>query len=52
MINCETTMQVWGKLRSIYEGDKRVREAKLQVFLAKFEDLHMADDESVDEFFT
>ncbi|MCP6297273.1 retrotransposon gag domain-containing protein, partial [Klebsiella pneumoniae] len=50
VINCKTSKVVWDKLASLYEGDKKVREAKLQVYRMEFESLKMADDESVIEY--
>jgi hypothetical protein len=35
---------MWDKLHTIYEGDTKVKEAKLQSFIAKFKQLKMNGD--------
>jgi hypothetical protein len=37
IMHCESTKEMWDKLNTIYEGDEKVKEAKLQIFRAKFE---------------
>ena len=39
--------EVWDKLKSIYEGDDKVKKDKLQTFLAQFETLKMKEEEDV-----
>ena len=39
--------EVWDKLKSIYEGDDKVKKAKLQKFLTQFEMLKMKEEEYV-----
>ena len=38
---CKTAKNVWDKLENIYAGDSNVKEAKLQIYRAKFEQLRM-----------
>jgi hypothetical protein len=38
---------MWDKLKTIYKGDTEVKEAKLQIFRAKFEQLKMNEDEKI-----
>ena len=42
---------MWDKLKTIYEGDQKLREAKLQIFRAKFEQLKMNEDENIASYF-
>ena len=44
-------LEVWGKPENIYAGDSKVKEAKLQIFRAKFEQLKMREDEDIAEYF-
>jgi hypothetical protein len=36
-INFDSEKDIWDKLQNIYEGDAKVKGAKLQIFRAKFE---------------
>ena len=38
---CKTAKNAWDKLENIYAGDSNVKEAKLQIYRAKFEQLRM-----------
>jgi hypothetical protein len=42
---------VWDKLQNIYEGDAKVKGAKLQSFRAKLEQLKMKEDENIVAYF-
>jgi hypothetical protein len=42
---------MWDKLKTIYEGDEKVKEAKLHIFRAKFEQLKMNEDENIEAYF-
>jgi hypothetical protein len=37
--HCKSTKEIWDKLRNIYEGDSKVKEAKLQTYKGQFEQL-------------
>ena len=50
VLSCKTTKEVWGKLENIYAGDSNVKEAKLQIYRAKFEQLKMKEDENIDAY--
>jgi hypothetical protein len=43
--------EIWDKLKNIYEGDEKVKEAKLQIFREKFEQLKMNEDEDITTYF-
>jgi hypothetical protein len=42
---------MWDKLKTIYEGDHKVKEAKLYIFRAKFTQLKMNEDENITAYF-
>ncbi|XP_057815814.1 uncharacterized protein LOC131029369 [Cryptomeria japonica] len=50
-MDCKNAKAIWDKLSSIYEGDYKVKEAKLQIFRARFESLKMTEDEKIAYFF-
>lgn len=41
---------MWDKLVSIYQGDDKIKQAKLQTLRVKFESLKMNDDEKIAEY--
>ena len=51
VLSCKNAKQVWGKLENIYEGDSKVKEAKLQIFREKFEQLKMREYEDIAAYF-
>jgi hypothetical protein len=38
---------MWEKLQTIYEGDEKVKRAKLQVYKGQFESLKMNEEENI-----
>jgi hypothetical protein len=42
---------MWDKIKTIHEGDEKVKEAKLHIFRAKFEQLKMNEDENITSYF-
>ena len=45
--HCKSTNEIWDKLQNIYEGDSKVKEAKLQTYKGKFKKLKMKEDENI-----
>ena len=43
----DNAKDLWDKIQNIYEGDAKVKEAKLQIFRAKFEQYKMKEDEDI-----
>jgi hypothetical protein len=41
VMHCDSAKDLWDKLQNIYEGDSKVKGAKLQIFKAKSEQLKM-----------
>jgi hypothetical protein len=50
-MHLETTKEMWDKLISSYEGNKKVNDAKLQICRVHFEQLKMKEDETVGKYF-
>jgi hypothetical protein len=49
--HCDSTNYIWVKLKNIYKGYEKFKEAKLQIFRAKFEQLKMNEDENIVAYF-
>jgi hypothetical protein len=49
--HCKSAKEIWDKLRNIYEGDSKVKEAKLQTYRGQFEQLKMKEDEDITTYF-
>ena len=47
VICCNSTKEVWDKLKNIYEGDEKVKQVKLQLHRAKFENMKMKESEII-----
>ena len=45
--HCKYAKEISNKLRNIYEGDSKVKAAKLQTYRGQFEQLKMKEDESI-----
>ena len=50
-MNCNSAKEVWDKLISLYDGDSKVKKAKLQTHRRKFESLKMDDEEDIASYF-
>ncbi|VFQ61982.1 unnamed protein product [Cuscuta campestris] len=48
--NCTEAKKAWKILETTHEGDERVKTAKYQILMTKFENLRMEDKESITEF--
>jgi uncharacterized lipoprotein YehR (DUF1307 family) len=51
-MHCKTAEDLWDKIQNIYEGDTKVKGAKLQTLRAKFEQLNMKEDEDIASYFS
>jgi len=49
-MHCKSSKEIWEKLEVIYEGDNKVKEAKLQAYRAQFENLKMKEEENIVEY--
>ena len=52
VMDCKSAKEIWDRLQKVYEGDGRMKEAKLQVFKERYESLRMQKNETIQEFFT
>ena len=43
--------ETWDKLKNVYEGDGKVKGAKLQMYRWQFEHLTMKEDEDISSYF-
>jgi hypothetical protein len=51
VMHLETAKVMWDKLISSYEGNEKVKDAKLQTYRLKFEQLKMNEDETISKYF-
>jgi hypothetical protein len=51
VMHLETAKEMWDKLISSYEGNEKVKDAKLQTYRVQFEQLKMKEDETVGKYF-
>ncbi|KAH9328904.1 hypothetical protein KI387_001012, partial [Taxus chinensis] len=47
VMHCESTKEIWDKLKNIYEGDDKVKKTKLQTHRRQFKSLKMKDEEKI-----
>ena len=50
-MHLEFAKEMWDKLISSYEGNEKVKDAKLQTYRLQFEQLKMKEDETVGKYF-
>lgn len=50
IMGCKTAKEIWDKLKSIREGDDKIKEAKLQTHRAQFGRLKMNEDENIEAY--
>jgi hypothetical protein len=51
VIHCDYAKKIWDKLQNVYEGDAKVKVAKLQTYISQFEQLKMKEDENIATYF-
>jgi hypothetical protein len=51
VMHCDSTKVMWDKMISSYEGDEKVKDAKLQTHRLKFEQLKIDEDETISKYF-
>jgi hypothetical protein len=47
----KSAKEIWATLQNIYEGDSKVKVAKLQTYRGQFEQLKMNEDENITTYF-
>lgn len=51
VMHCTSTKEIWDKMKNVYEGDGKVKGAKLQTYRSKFEHLTMKEEEDIASYF-
>jgi hypothetical protein len=51
VMHLENAKETWDKLISSYEGNEKVKDAKLQNYRVQFEQINMKEDETVGKYF-
>ena len=51
VMHCKTAKEIWDKLKNIYEGDDKVKGAKLQTYRGQFENLKMKEEDNIAPYF-
>jgi hypothetical protein len=51
VMHCDSTKDIWEKLHNVYEGDTKVKVAKLQTYRGQFEQLKIKEDEDIASYF-
>jgi hypothetical protein len=51
VMHLDTSKGMWDKLINSYEGNEKVKDAKLQTYRLKFEQLKMNEDETISKYF-
>jgi hypothetical protein len=49
-MHCKSAKEIWEKLEVVYEGDRKVRESKLQTYRTQFENMKMEEEENIFEY--
>jgi hypothetical protein len=51
VMHLQTAKEMWDKLINSYEGNEKVKDAKLQTYRVQFEKLQMKEDETIGKYF-
>jgi hypothetical protein len=51
VMHSDFAKEIWDKLKNVYEGDAKVKGAKLQTYRGQFEHLRMKEDEDIATYF-
>ena len=51
VMNYASTKEMWDKLATIYQGDTKVQESKLQMYRSQSKSLKMGEEEDVADYF-
>jgi hypothetical protein len=51
VIHCKSTKYIWDKIQNIYEGDSKVKVAKIQTYRGHFQQLNMKEYENIASYF-
>jgi hypothetical protein len=48
---CDSTKEIWDKLKNFYEGDAKFKGAELHTYIGQFEHVRMKEDEDIADYF-
>ena len=51
VMDCTSAKEIWDKLKNVYQGDGKVKGAKLQTYRRQFEHLTMKEEEEIAAYF-
>ena len=51
VMHCDSVKEIWDKIKNIYDGDVKVKGAKLQTYIGQFEKLKMKEYEDIAPYF-
>jgi hypothetical protein len=51
VMHCNYAKEIWDKLQNVYDGDAKVKGAKLQTYRGQFEQLKMKEEEDIAAYF-
>jgi hypothetical protein len=49
--HCKSAKYIWDKIQNIYEGDSKVKAAKLHTYRGQFKQLKMKEDDNIATYF-
>ena len=49
-MHCKSSKELWNKLKSCYEGDNKVKKAKLKTYRGQLESFKIEEDKSISSF--
>ena len=50
-MHCASAKEIWDKLNNVYEGNTKVKSAKLQLYRSQFESLKMEESGDIATYF-
>jgi hypothetical protein len=51
MMHCDSTKEIWYKLKNVYEGDAKVKGDKIQTYRGQIDHMRMKEDEDTTTYF-
>ena len=51
VMHCESAKELWDKLENVYEGDTKLKNAKLQSYRSQFKSLKMEESRDIETYF-
>ena len=52
VINCTTSKEVWDTVQILFEGNKQVRENKMQLLIQQYEHFHFKKSETLSDTYS